>query len=91
MRGQGVANERERRVGRRAEQTRFCKALVWLKAGGREGRDAVRSGRVEPGRVESFLGVEPSSFDVVSESALSAAGPRVPRGHVPPGFEVPTE
>ena len=52
MRGQGVANERERRVGRRAEQTRFCKALVWLKAGGREGRDAVRSGRVEPGRVE---------------------------------------
>ena len=43
------------------------------------------------GRVESFLGVEPSSFNVVSESALSAAGPRVPRGHVPPGFEVPTE
>ena len=34
---------------------------------------------------------EAGSFDVVSESALSAAGPRVPRGHVPPGFEVPTE
>ena len=66
-------------MGRRAEETRSCKALEWLKAGGREGRDAVRSGRVEPGRVESFLGVEPSSFDVESESALSAAGPRVRR------------
>ena len=66
-------------MGRRAEETRSCKALEWLKAGGREGRDAVRSGRVEPGRVESFLGVEPSSFDVESESALSAAGPCVRR------------
>jgi len=27
------------------------------------------------------------SFDVVSELALSAAGPCVPRGHVPPGHE----
>ena len=33
VRGEGVANERERRVGRRAEETRFWKALVWLKAG----------------------------------------------------------
>ena len=30
---------------------------------------------------------EPGSFDVVSELALSAAGPCVPRGHVPPGHE----
>ena len=38
---------------------------------------------------------EPGSFVVVrvlaSELALSAAGPCVPRGHVPPGYEVPTE
>ena len=55
VRGEGVANERERRVGRRAEETHFWKALVWLKAGGREGRDAVRSGRVEPGRGERLV------------------------------------
>ena len=34
---------------------------------------------------------EAGSFDVVSELALSAAGPRVPRGHVPPGHEAAHE
>ena len=29
----------------------------------------------------------PSSFDIVSELTLSAAGPCAPRGHVPPGHE----
>ena len=42
------------------------------------GRDGCSSQFVRR-RVESFLGVEPSSFDVESESALSAAGPRVRR------------
>ena len=84
---QGLSREKRTEPGRVEPGGWWFVVEGLLRAGRVESASSTRGSREK----EPFECEGAGSFDVVSELALSAACPCVPRGHVPPGYEVPTE